>query len=70
MNLLNFTWLKKIRQEQLTNIKLGRFDSRVRFFTRERSNLDYHALDLSLPIFLEKDKDVLEMRFKLCKAKM
>ena len=70
MDLLNITWLKKIRQQQLTNIKLGRFDSYMRFFAKGRSNLDYHSLDLSVPIFLEKDRDVLDMRFKLCKAKM
>jgi len=69
-DLLQLTWINRIRQQQLSNIKLGRFDSHCRYFAQGKSKLDYHALDLSNPVFLEKDAEALDMRFKLCKIKM
>ena len=69
-DLLQPTWIKRIRNQQLTNIKLGRFDAYSRVFAQGTSKLDYQALDLSVPLFYAKEAKVIDMRFKLCKKKM
>ena len=69
-DLLQPTWIKRIRNQQLTNIKLGRFDTYCRVFAQGHSKLDYSLLDLSVPLFFVKDAKVMDMRFTLCKKKM
>ena len=63
--LLQESWLGKIRLQNLVNIKLGRFESRCRYFAGFKYNASFENLNLSMPFSQVKDKNTIYLRRRL-----